>query len=382
MNNRSRFSILVSLGIALASIGLAYAPIPGVKQTVVIVSGTELKEPLEELEAKFERDNSNVDLQLEFQGSQDIANNYIDGKNDFQPNILIPANGETLTELASRWKAQNNSEAFYTTPTAIAKTVLVAIAWQERGEILFPGDRFSWSRIEQAMQQNSWSQIGGQADWGSFDFVTTNPTRSNSGQLALSLWLQSENYDLASTQAESLVSLVKQSVYQPPRSTDILLQEFITRGANDGDVAIVYESIALHRWSQAKTTQGQPYRIYYPDNTIVAIFTTTNIAIAYRVPTIDRGIRSVRNADLKSSRHSLGFEIPERTRAACPKGYRFAYAPSDPLGSNERPGNSCCGKQSDGGQHDFKSCFRPDQGTDDIQVFSFAPPAPLSPLKR
>ena len=273
MNNRSRFSILVSLGIALASIGLAYAPIPGVRQTVVIVSGTELKEPLEELEAKFERDNSNVDLQLEFQGSQDIANNYIDRQNDFQPNILIPANGETLTELASRWKAQNNSEAFYEQPTAIAKTVLVAIAWQERGEILFPGDRFSWSRIEQAMQQNSWSQIGGQADWGSFDFVTTNPTRSNSGQLALSLWLQSENYDLASTQAESLVSLVKQSVYQPPRSTDILLQEFITRGANDGDVAIVYESIALHRWSQAKTTQGQPYRIYYPDNTIETVAT-------------------------------------------------------------------------------------------------------------
>ena len=273
MNNRSRFSILVSLGIALASIGLAYAPIPGVKQTLVIVNGTELKEPLEEIEAKFERDNSNVDLQLEFQGSQDIVNNYIDGKNDFQPNILIPANGETLTELASRWKAQNNGEAFYTEPTAIAKTVLVAIAWQERGEILFPGDRFSWSRIEQAMKQSNWSKIGGQTNWGSFDFVTTNPTRSNSGQLALSLWLQSENYDLASTQAESLISLVKKSVYQPPRSTDILLQEFITRGANNGDVAIVYESIALHRWSQAKTTQGQPYRIYYPDNTIETVAT-------------------------------------------------------------------------------------------------------------
>lgn len=270
MNNRFP-KVLVSLGIVLVSIGLAYVPIPGVKQTVVIVSGTELKEPLEELEAQFEQDNSNVDLQLEFQGSQDIANNYIDAKNDFQPHILIPANGETLTELANRWKAQNNSEAFYEQPTAIAKTVLVAIAWQERGEILFPGDRFSWSRIEQAMKQNSWSQIGGQADWGSFDLVITNPTRSNSGQLALSLWLQSENYDLASPQAESLVSLVKQSVYQPPRSTDILLQEFITRGANDGDVAIVYESIALHRWSQAKTSQ--PYRIYYPDNTIETVAT-------------------------------------------------------------------------------------------------------------
>ena len=33
---------------------------------------------------------------------------------------------------------------------------------------------------------------------------------------------------------ESLVALIKNSVYQPPRSTNILLQEFITRGANDG----------------------------------------------------------------------------------------------------------------------------------------------------
>ena len=73
------------------------------------------------------------------------------------------------------------------------------------------------------LKQRNWSKIGGQADWGSFDLVTTNPTRSNSVQLALSLWLQSENYDLTTPQAESLISLVKRSVYQPPRSTDILL---------------------------------------------------------------------------------------------------------------------------------------------------------------
>ncbi|MGF1590252.1 MAG: extracellular solute-binding protein [Pleurocapsa sp.] len=212
-------------------------------------------------------------MELKFQGSQDIANNYIAQKNDFQANILIPANGEILTELASRSKAQNNRDAFYDQPKAIAKTILVGIAWQERGKMLFPDDKFSWSKIEQAMQQKNWSKIGGKADWGSFDFITTNPTRSNSGQLTLDLWLQSRNISLYSSEAESLVALIKQSVYQPPRSTDILLQEFITRGANDGDLAMVYESIALHRWSQATTTQGQPYRIYYPDVTTETVAT-------------------------------------------------------------------------------------------------------------
>jgi ABC-type molybdate transport system substrate-binding protein len=260
---------IISLGIIGASLVLAFAPIPGVKQSVAIVSGTELKEPLQELETKFEADNPSIDLQLEFQGSQDMVDNYIDQKNDFQANILIPANGEILQELDSRWQAQskNNSETFTQQPTAIAKTLLVGIAWQERGEILFPDDRFSWSKIEQAIKQKNWSAIGNKPEWGSFDFITTDPTRSNSGQLTLNLWVQAENYSLTSFDAKSLVSLIKQSIYQPPRSTDILLQEFITRGANDGDVAMVYESIALYRWSQAKTTQGQPYRIYYPDPT-------------------------------------------------------------------------------------------------------------------
>ncbi|MEM6611875.1 MAG: substrate-binding domain-containing protein [Cyanobacteria bacterium P01_C01_bin.72] len=274
MNSKAnKNKTLLSLGIVAASLALAFAPIPGVKQTVTIVSGTELQEPLQELETKFERDNPGIDLNLEFQGSQDMINNYIDRKNDFEPHILLPANGEILVELANRWEAQNNSQVFAQPPTAIAKTLLVAIAWQERGKTLFPDGNFDWSKIAQAMEQKSWSKVGGKDNWGSFDFVTTNPTRSNSGQLTLSLWLRSQNYSLNSSDASALVSLVKRSVYQPPRSTDILLQEFISRGANDGDLAMVYESIALYRWQQAQTTQGQAYRIYYPNPTMETIAT-------------------------------------------------------------------------------------------------------------
>ncbi|MBE9044123.1 substrate-binding domain-containing protein [Pleurocapsales cyanobacterium LEGE 10410] len=289
MNNKFRINkAVISTGIILVSFALAYAPLPGIKQTIIIVSGTELKEPLEELETRFERDNKNIDLELKFQGSQDLVNNYIDQENDFQATILIPANGQILEQLAARWKAQNNSELFYNQPQAIAKTILVGIAWQERGKILFPDDKFSWSKLERAMKLKNWSKIGGKADWGSFDFVITNPTRSNSGQLTLNLWLQSEGKDLNSPDTESLVALVKNSVYQPPRSTDILLQEFITRGANDGDVAMVYESIALHRWSQAKTTQGQPYQIYYPATTIETIATAAIVR-----PNTDRNTAKV-----------------------------------------------------------------------------------------
>ncbi len=269
----------LSSAIILAALGLAYAPLPGISQSIVIVSGTELQDPLQALETQFEQAHPNIQLDLKFQGSQDIVNNYIDDKNDFTPTVLIPANAESLTELEERWQAQNsNDAAFYNEPQAIAKSVLVGIAWSDRGKILFPDGRFDWQRLRSALQQGNWEAIGGDPTWGSIDLVLSDPARSNSGQLALGLWAASEAGGLDvgrlnSPAIASLFKLAKQSVYNPPRSTDILLQEFITRGPNDADVAVVYESIALHRWQQSMTTQGKPYQIYYIDPTVETVST-------------------------------------------------------------------------------------------------------------
>lgn len=274
-----------SVAIILTSLALTYAPIPGLQQTVVIVSGTELEEPLKQLEVKFEQANPNIKLELKFQGSQDIVNKFIDQKNEFKPTVLIPASGEIIQELSTRFRAQNNSEPFYDSPKPIAKTMLVAIAWPERGKTLFPDGRFQWQKVEQAMQAGNWGTIGGDASWGSFDLVITDPTRSNSGQVTLNLWTQSKlggNLDSASFNnpiIKSLFALIKKSVYQPPRSTDILLQEFIARGPNDADIATVYESIALHRWQQSAANQGKPYQIYYLNPTVE---TTATAAIVNR----------------------------------------------------------------------------------------------------
>lgn len=269
----------ISSAIILAALGLAYAPLPGITQSIVIVSGTELQDPLQAIETQFEQAHPDIQLDLKFQGSQDIVNNYIDDKNDFTPTVLIPANAESLTELEERWRAQNsNNPAFYNAPQPIAKSILVGIAWSDRGKVLFPDGRFNWQRLRSALQKGNWGAIGGDQNWGSIDLVLTDPARSNSGQLALGLWAASETGsldagNLNSPAIASLFKLAKQSVYNPPRSTDILLQEFITRGPNDADVAVVYESIALHRWQQSTTTQGKPYQIYYIDPTVETVST-------------------------------------------------------------------------------------------------------------
>lgn len=289
MNPRTR--TITSMGIALASIGLTYAPLPGAQQTITIVSGSELQAPLALLEERFEQEHPNIRLNIELQGSQDIVNNYIDDRNDFTPTVLIPANQLVLDELAERWQAQSADSPFYDEPQPVAQTYLVAIAWPQRGKHLFPNGQFQWSSLETAVTKGNWSDLGGRADWGSFDLVITDPTRSNSGQLALSLWSQAklgtqtiDTSSFNSPELDTLFSTIKQSVYLPPRSTDILLQEYITRGPNEADVAFVYESIALHRWDQATTSQGEPYQLYYLDPTIATISTA-----AIMKPGVSRG---------------------------------------------------------------------------------------------
>ncbi|MGJ3249185.1 MAG: substrate-binding domain-containing protein [Elainellaceae cyanobacterium] len=291
---RKRRSLLISLGIIAIALGATYVPVFGSQQRVVVVSGTELEEPLERLEQEFEKTHPSIQIDLQFQGSQDIVNSYINDQSEVDPAILIPANGELLDELSDRWQVQHDSDPFYEPPRPIVKTMLVGIAWAERGEVLFPTGAFDWSRLQTALEADSWSQIGGSADWGSFDFVMTDPTRSNSGQLTLSLWAQANlggdrlnSSKLNDSSLQSLIGLIKRSVYLPPPSTDILLQEFIARGPNEADVATVYESIALHRWQQSSATQGQPYQIYYLDPAIETISTAAIVRRNINAQTAD-----------------------------------------------------------------------------------------------
>lgn len=276
MSSKKPAPLFKSSGILVLSLVLAYAPLPGLVQNITVVSGTELAEPLAKIKANFETKYPSIKVDIKSQGSQDLVNNFIDQKNDFKPTVLIPADASFLNELAERWKAQNQSDAFAQQPSPIAKTLLVGIAWPERGQILFPNGVFSWQKIEQAMLAKNWGKIGGKSNWGSFDFLTTDPERSNSGQITLSLWAESKlggSNNLNNPAIETLFNTIKNSVYQPPRSTDILLQEFIARGPNDADVATVYESIALSRWQQAKISKNRPYQIYYLNPTIESVAT-------------------------------------------------------------------------------------------------------------
>ena len=246
----------LSLLILAASVALAAAPWSPFRRSLSVAVGSELEQPMRDLETRFEQAHPDIDLVWRVEGSQDMVNQAMEDRPN-RPRVLIPASGDLLRGLAERLRRQQ-SKTGLSEPQPIARTVLVAVSWPERSTALFGRGPFSWDALKKALEQSSWSSLGGEENWGRFNLRATDPARSNSGQLAMLLWLRSQGRDQA-------VGLWKRALYQPPRSTDILLQEFIATGPNDGDLAFVYESIALSRLNESRQRQGVPYTILAPN---------------------------------------------------------------------------------------------------------------------
>ncbi len=263
---------VLSLLIAGASLALATAPLPGLRRPLLVAVGSELAGAMTELEPLFERRQGGIDLAWKVQGSQDMVNRARE-EGPERPRVLIPANGDLLGQLAAELTVQGGAPAFLQAPVPVARTLLVAVAWPERVRKLFPDGRFSWALLRRAAAAGQWGALGAPEGWGSFDLRSADPMRSNSGQLALALWCQdgSGGGRAAADGSGDCAAALRRAVYRPARSTDILLQEFISGGPNEGDLALVYEASALARQGEAGRQRSGGYVLLFPDPTIETV---------------------------------------------------------------------------------------------------------------
>ena len=315
----------LSLGIAAAALALAVAPLPGLRRSLLVAVGSELEQPLQRLEPLFERRYPGIDLQWRVQGAQDMVTLNLEA-DPGRARVLIPSNQDQLKAFQAAQAGQGNGAPFTTTPRPIGRTLLVAVVWPDRAARLFPDGRFSWPRLRQAAAAGQWSALGGPAEWGSFDLRTTDPLRSNSGQLTLALW----SGDRADPAA---VALLKRAVYRPARSTDILLKEFISGGRNDGDVAMVYEAAALMRSSEAARRWPGGYRLLMPDPTIETVLAAAVLRGEAQGGAADgeRFVAFLADPEAQAVFKELGFRAPDG-RGGSPEGQGVRR-----LSSPERP---------------------------------------------
>lgn len=255
--SRRRF---LSLGLATTALVLASPAVPGPRRPLLVAVGSELESTMRQLEPDFERSHPTLDLRWEVLGAQEMVNRQLDGGPE-RARVLIPSNGDQLKAYAEAMRTRGEATPFAASPQTIARTLLVAVAWPDRAQRLFPDGRFAWPRLRQAAAAGQWAALGAPAAWGSVDVRCTDPLRSSSGQMTLALWSRDQP-------PQAAVAALRRAVYRPARSTDILLREFISGGPNDGDIALVYESGASERQAEARSRHPDGYRLLVPDPTI------------------------------------------------------------------------------------------------------------------
>lgn len=292
---------LLSVLIAAAALVLSTAPLSGLRRPLVVAVGSELAAAMGEIEPLFERRQGGIDLVWRVQGSQDMVNRAQEESPE-RPRVLIPASNELLNQLAADVRGRGEPSPFLQPPVPIARTLLVAVAWPERARRLFPDGRFSWPLLRRATAAGQWGTLGAPASWGSIDLRSTDPMRSNSGQLTLALWCRGQN-------GNACAASLRRAVYRPARSTDILLQEFISGGPNEGDLAMVYEASALARQGEASRQRPGGYVLLFPDPTVETVLAAALLRgqAAGRAEDGERFVAFLRSAEGQAVLTRLGF---------------------------------------------------------------------------
>ena len=144
---------VLSLAILAASVALAAVPWSPFRRSLSVAVGSELEQPMRDLETRFEQAHPDIDLVWRVQGSQDMVNQAMETRAD-RPRVLIPASGELLRGLAERLSRQQTDTGL-SDPKPIARTVLVAVSWPERATALFGTGPFRWAALKKALEQSN-----------------------------------------------------------------------------------------------------------------------------------------------------------------------------------------------------------------------------------
>ncbi|GIW01628.1 substrate-binding domain-containing protein [Roseiflexus sp.] len=295
--------------IASAFVGpVGYAPFPlpiGPAQEPVVVTiwyGTEKKLWLEDAAQRFAATNPRVGnrpirIVLRGIGSRELslraARQEFGG--DGQPTVISPASSIWVEVAKADWAALNPGSRPFVIDrpdqaAPLALTPLVAVAWKERADVLWPaGPANFWQNLHDALSnEEGWvgvAKANGFApgspeyekarSWGFVKFGHTSPLTSNSGAQALVLMAYGYhskskglmNADILDPGFQQWLREVEMAVLEFGDSTGTFMTSMVQFGPSKYDVVLVYENLALENVEAAQRRWGD-IRIYYPPVTM------------------------------------------------------------------------------------------------------------------
>jgi hypothetical protein len=284
------------LGYAPVDLGIA-APVQPVE--LVVWYSTEKEAWLEEAAQRFEASGANlggrpIRVRLVGMGSGELVERVAgqDWRGAPPPAAVAPASSMWVDRLRAEWAARAGGEIVSGGAAPLALTPLVAVAWQERADLIWSGDPGAfWGELHDALvAQGGWSEVAAgrgfgpgtpvgdrAAGWGFVKFGHTSPLSSNSGAQTLALLAYAYHgktaglttADIADPGFQAWLEQIEGATLDFGESTGSFMTNMVRFGPSRYDAVMVYENLAIASVEAAERQWG-PARVYYPPATMIS----------------------------------------------------------------------------------------------------------------
>jgi ABC-type Fe3+ transport system substrate-binding protein len=275
--------MLVAAGVLLAQFYFKWSPNPAAPPKapieINVLYASELQSWLEPATAAFNQQKTQVNGQevhvtLDQMDGGVAMNAILRGQK--KPTVWLPEAMLWVNLLNSKWREGHDTDLLLRSgqyqATPLVLTPMVFVMWEERADAFTQKwGKVDWDTIQQAVSiPNGWAEAG-HPEWGPVKFGQTDPLRSNSGLMALTL--AAYNYhkkssdlsiqDLDNEQYIEWLTRLEKGVLQFADSSRSQMRDMVLQGPGAFDTVAIYESLATEQIKNAEGRWGK-LRVYYP----------------------------------------------------------------------------------------------------------------------
>lgn len=243
--------------------------------TLGIAYGTEKKTWFEWAAQEFAKtaDGQKIKLNLIPKGSQEGAQALVAGDKSIQ--VWSPASALYKETFVQDWQIKYNNNPIIK-EDSLALSPMVFVMWDERYKAFIEKKKkVDFTTVVEALQEKGgWDSLANKPEWGLFKFGHTNPNKSNSGLVTLTLMAYNFNNktrdlalkDILNPNYQEWLTNLERGVSGLSDSTGTLMKEMVLKGPSSYDAVFVYENVAIDQLKNAQGRWGELHIVYPREN--------------------------------------------------------------------------------------------------------------------
>ncbi len=228
----------------------------------------------EDARTEFMKQNKNVEINYIGLGTFE-AIDYITGDNDVD--AWLSADESAVDMLRSEYSKGHEGINIISEASPIVTSPLVFVGWEERLNKL--GDIDIKMLNNMVSGGKSWNELGGDPNWGFFNFSHTNPIDSNSGMQFITLLIydyynqigmskkELKVEDITNNNVMEYIKAFEKNTAKQIDGSGKFIDTMIQFGPSKYDMGVIYEYYALANIKNAQGRWGR-LKVIYPNPTI------------------------------------------------------------------------------------------------------------------